>query len=91
MSIGRKLRLLEPVFRKLPSTICHILSAKYSEREHLFRRQIRFESRAKIASHWLCPPVDIALLHLVVYLYPRRSHELPTAELTRVTSEAKMQ
>lgn len=91
MSIGRKFRFLEPAGRKLSSTIRHILSSKYSEREHLFRCQLRFEYRPKIASHWLRPPVDVALLHLVVYLHPHRPHELSTGDPTRVTSEAKMQ
>ena len=91
MSIGRKFRFLEPICRKLSSTISHILAAKYSEREHLFRSQIRFESRPKAAPHRLRPPVDIALLHLVVYLHPHRSHQLSTAGPKRITSAARMQ
>ena len=79
MSTGRKFRFLKPTCRKLSSAISQILAAKYSEREHLFRRQIRFESRPKSAPHRLRPPVDIALLHLVAYLHPHRFHQLSTA------------
>ena len=67
MSVLRELRMLKPVCRKFPSTIGHVFSAKYTQREHLLGSQIGVESRAKIAAHRLRPPIDIACLHLVVY------------------------
>jgi hypothetical protein len=91
MSIGRKFRSLEPARRELSLTISHILAAKHSEREHLFRRQIGCKSGPKVAPHRLRPPVDIVLLHLVVNLHPHRSHQLSTAGPMPITSEAKMQ
>src|SRR5690348_4520766 len=75
MSIGRKFRFLKPACWKFSSTISHVLSPEYPEGEHLWRRQIRFESQSEITPHWLCPPVDIGLLHLVVHADPHRSHE----------------
>jgi hypothetical protein len=91
MSIGRKFRFLEPICRKLSSTISHVLAAKYSEREHLSRSQIRFESQPKSAPHRLRSPVGIAFLHLVVYLHPQRSHQLSTAGPKRIISAERMQ
>src|SRR5207245_11738661 len=74
MSVLRKLRVLKPACWKFGSTIGHVFTAKYSQREHLFRSQIEVESEAKIAAHLLRPPINIVLLHLVVYLYARRFH-----------------
>ena len=91
MPIRRKFRPLEPAWRKLSPTIRHIPAAKYSKLEHLFRRQIRFESKAKVAPHRFRPPVDIVLLHLVIYLHPHWSHQSSTAGLRQLTSEAKTQ
>ena len=79
MSVPRKLGPPEPACGELSPAIGHVLSAKNSKREHLFRRQIRFESRPKLAPHRLGPPVDIALLHLVVNLDPHWSHQSSTA------------
>jgi hypothetical protein len=38
----------------------------------LLGSQIGVESRAKLAAHWLRPPIDIAFLHLVIYSYAHR-------------------
>ena len=75
MSIGRKFRFPKPACWKFSSTISHVLSPKYPEGEHLWRRQIRFESQSEITPHRLRPPVNIALLHLVVDLHSHPSHE----------------
>ena len=72
MSVLRKLRVLKSACRKFPSTIGHIFTAKYAQREHLLGSQIGVESRAKIATHRLRPPIDIAFLHLVIYFYAHR-------------------
>ena len=74
MSVLRELRVLKPACRKFPSTIGHVFAAKYTELEHLPRRQFRFESRPKVASHCLCPPIDIALLHFIVHSHSHRFH-----------------
>ena len=74
MSVLRKLRVLKPACRKLPSTIGHIFTAKYTQCEHLLGSQIGVESKAKIAAHPLRPPINIALLHLVAYLHAHRLH-----------------
>jgi hypothetical protein len=57
---------------EIPSTIGHVFAAKYTQREHLLGSQIGVESRAKIAAHRLRSPINIALMHLVVYFYAHR-------------------
>jgi len=74
MSVFPKLCMLKPACRKFPSTIGHVFAAKYTQREHLLGSQIGVESEAEIPAHPLRPPVNIALLHLVVYVHPHRFH-----------------
>ena len=66
MSVGTKLCLGKPTLRILRFAIGHILTAKHSQLEHLFWRELRPKIRMKIRSDWLSQIVDIALLHHIV-------------------------
>lgn len=62
----RKLRYVEPISRKLETTIRHVFSPENSEGEHLFRRQIWLKIRMKILPLRFGKEIFIPLLHFVM-------------------------
>src|SRR3984893_10848497 len=78
--ILREVRAREPARWKFLTTIGHVFPAEHSQRQHLFRRQLRVESRPKFASHRLRPPIDVAFLHFVSHQHTNRLHSFILCE-----------
>ena len=60
----------KPVVREFRLTVCHVFAAKNPEPKHLFRGQLRFETRGKILSGGFRQEILITALHPVVDLDP---------------------
>ena len=60
----------KPVVREFRLTVCYVFATKNSEPEHLFRGQLRFETRGKILSGGFRQEILITALHPVVDLDP---------------------
>ncbi len=70
----RKSGFCKPAFRKLGTTVGHVLPTEHPEAKHLGRPKIRPKLPMKIASLGRHPRISIALLHPVVDLDPLRFH-----------------
>src|SRR4030095_5606415 len=70
VTLGTEPGLGKPVVREFRPTICHVFAAKNSEPEHLFRGQLRFETRGKTLSGGFRQEILITALHPVVDLDP---------------------
>ena len=56
----------EPGRGKLFAAVTHVLPAEYSQLQHLFRRQLRFEIRMKVLARRFSEIIDVTLLHEVI-------------------------
>jgi len=87
--IRREPRAFEPARRKFFPTIGHVFPAKDAECEHLLRRQLGRETRAKSATHRFCAGIDVAILHFVVHLHAHRFHLITSLRLRSMRSNGQ--
>jgi hypothetical protein len=69
-----ELRVFEPTFRKFASCVRHVLAAKNTELQHLFRCQVWTKRRIEVAALWLNKLILISALHHIIYHKGSLSH-----------------
>lgn len=67
LSIWRELRIRKPRFRKFFRLVFKVNPSEYTELEHFFGRQVRFEIGMKVAPLFFGTGVHVANLHRVMY------------------------
>src|SRR4030095_4733525 len=72
VTLGTEPGVGKPVVREFCLTVCHVFAAKNSESKHLFRTQLRLETRGKILSSGFRQEILITALHPVVDFDPLR-------------------
>lgn len=74
MPFRTKLGMSVPILWKLPRTICHVLTAKHPQFEHLLGSKVGLKLGRKALARRLRQFVSVALLHLVIHYNSFLSH-----------------